>query len=103
MRILRIQDTLQRTGATRTPLYEDVANGLFTKPVKVGGRRAAGWPEREVEAIVAARVAGAPDEEVRRLVQALHRDRRHAYATAVEHCLSEVGDLRDWLSQSEAA
>lgn len=103
MRILRLQDTLQRTGSTRTPHYEDVANGLFTRPVKVGGRRAAGWPEREVDAIVAARVAGAPDEEVRRLVQALHRDRRHAYATAVELCLSEAADLRDSLSQSEAA
>ena len=103
MRLLRISATLERTGDTRTPLYDRISKGLFTKPVKVGGRRAAGWPEREVEAIVAARVAGAPDEEVRRLVQALHRDRRHAYATAVEHCLSEVGDLRDWLSQSEAA
>jgi prophage regulatory protein len=103
MRILRIQDTLQRTGSTRTPLYEDVANGLFTRPIKVGGRRAAGWPEREVEALVTARVAGVPDEEVRRLVQALHMERRQAYATAVQHCLGEVGDLRDWSSQSEAA
>lgn len=103
MRILRIQDTLQRTGSSRTPLYEDVANGLFTRPIKVRGQRAAGWPEREVEAILAARVAGVPDEEVRRLVQALHEDRRQAYATAVQHCLGEVGDLRDWLSQSEAA
>lgn len=103
MRILRIQDTLQRTGSTRTPLYEDVAKGLFTRPIKVGGRRAAGWPEREVEALVAARVAGVPDEEVRRLVQVLHQDRRQAYAAAVQHCFSDVDDLRDRLSQSEAA
>jgi prophage regulatory protein len=103
MRILRLQDTLQRRGTTRTPHYEDVANGLFTQPIKVGGRRAAGWPEREVEAILAARVAGVPDEEVRQLVQALHRDRRQAYAIAVQHCLGEAGEPRDWLSQSEAA
>jgi len=74
MRILRIDDTLDRTGDTRSPLYDKVAKGLFTKPVKVG-ERAAGFPEHEVDALIAARVAGASADQIRRLVEKLHEQR----------------------------
>jgi prophage regulatory protein len=84
MKILRIRDTLERTGLSRTPLYEGVASGLFTRPIKVGGSRAAGWPEHEVAAVVSARVAGAPDVEVRALVERLHDERRLRYLKTVE-------------------
>ena len=76
MRILRVTQTLERTGYTRSPLYNDSASGLFTRPVKISGGRASGWPEHEVEAIVSARVAGVGDEEVRKLVHRLHDARK---------------------------
>jgi prophage regulatory protein len=74
MRILRIDDTLDRTGDTRSPLYDKVAKGLFPKPIKVG-ERAAGWPEHEVDALIAARVAGASPDQIKRLVEKLHEQR----------------------------
>jgi prophage regulatory protein len=76
MQILRIEEALRRRGSTRSPHYDDVARGLFTKPIKVNGQRAAGYPEHEVEALIAARVAGATDEQVRRLVNKLHEQRK---------------------------
>ncbi len=75
MRILRPNETLNRTGDTRSPHYDKVAKGLFTRPIKIGGERAAGWPEHEVEAINAARVAGASEDQIRRLVEKLHEQR----------------------------
>ena len=73
--ILRLAATLAKTGKTRSPHYADIALGVFTKPVKLGVR-AAGWPEHEVEAINAARVAGASDSDLRKLVCKLHEARR---------------------------
>ena len=74
MRILRVDVTLDRTGDTRSPHYDKVAKGLFTKPIKIG-ERAAGWPEHEVDALIAARVAGASTEQIRCLVEKLHEQR----------------------------
>ena len=74
-RIIRLKDTLARTGDTRSPHYEKVSKGLFTRPVKIGGERAAGYPEHEVDALIAAWVAGATTEQVKRLVEQLHMQR----------------------------
>ena len=90
MRLLRISATLERTGETRSPLYERISSGLFTRPVKCGGRRAAGWPEHEVQAIMSARVAGAPDGEIRRLVERLHDERKREYRDIACRYLGEA-------------
>ena len=76
MKICRLKTTLDRTGDTRSPHYLKVAKGLFTRPIKIGGERAAGWPEHEVEALNAARVAGASTEQIKRLVENLHELRK---------------------------
>jgi len=83
MRILRCSNTLYKTGDTRSPLYDKVSKGLFTRPIKIGGARAAGWPEHEVDQIIAARIAGHTDEQIRKLVQRLHEQRKTA-ATPVK-------------------
>ena len=76
LRILRPKETLQRTGDTRSPLYAKSATGLFTRPIKISGARAAGWPEHEVDAIIAARISGATDNDIRKLVCKLHEQRK---------------------------
>lgn len=58
----------------RSTIYLRVAQGLFTKPVKLGAR-AVGWPAREVAAINAARIAGQSDDNIRKLVQRLQAAR----------------------------
>lgn len=75
MKILRMHQTLERTGYTRSPLYSKVAAGLFPQPVKLG-RRAAGWLEHEVDAVLVARAAGATETELMQLVSDLHSRRQ---------------------------
>lgn len=73
-RILRLPKVLDATGLGRTALYNHVAGGTFTRPVKLGAR-SIGWPEDEVAAINAARIAGKSDPEIRELVKTLHAKR----------------------------
>lgn len=77
MKMLRIDSTLDKTGETRSPLYQKIADGLFVRPVKIG-KRAIAFPEHEVDAINAARVAGKDKAQIRALVDKLHEARRSA-------------------------
>lgn len=72
--ILRRKAVEAETGYSRSTLYLRVAQGLFTKPVKLGAR-AVGWPAREVRAINDARIAGRSDAELRLLVATLEAAR----------------------------
>ena len=73
-RILRLNEVLTRTGDSRSPHYDKIAKGLFTRPIKIGDR-AAGHPEHEVDTLIAARVAGASTEQIKQLVAKLHEQR----------------------------
>lgn len=55
-------------------VYTAVHEGLFTVPVPIG-QRAVGWPDHEVKAINAARIAGKSDDQIRELVNKLHTAR----------------------------
>ena len=55
-------------------IYNAIRDGLFTTGVAIG-QRAKGWPDYEVEAIIAARVAGKSDTQIRELVKSLHAKR----------------------------
>lgn len=55
-KFLRFQEVLDRTGLSRSTCYEQIAAGAFPKPVKLAPR-AIGFPESEVEAWAAARLA----------------------------------------------
>lgn len=57
-----------------TSIYSRVRSGELTKPVNIG-KRAVGWPSHEVEAIVAATIAGHSVDEIKALVVRLHADR----------------------------
>ena len=55
-------------------IYTAIQEGLFTRSVAIG-RRSRGWPDFEVRAINAARIAGRSDDEIRDLVKRLHAKR----------------------------
>jgi prophage regulatory protein len=58
MKLIRLPETLARTGLTRTRLYVAIARGDFPQPVKLRpGGRAIGFPESEVDEFVAQRIA----------------------------------------------
>lgn len=75
MAIWRIEACKGESGdKSNASIYNRVRNGLWTEPVKIG-QRASGWPDYEVKAICAARIAGQTDDEIRELVKRLHAKR----------------------------
>lgn len=74
-RILRRRPVQEETGYSRSTLYARVADGLFTKPLRLGAR-SVGWPAAEVAEINRARIASRSDEEIRQLVQKLEAARQ---------------------------
>ena len=77
MAIWRLPMTLAESGKKRSSLYEAIKSGTWTRPVKLGPR-AVGWPDTEVRAINAARIAGDSELEIRALVVRLEADRKKA-------------------------
>jgi prophage regulatory protein len=75
--ILRLPAVLQHCGYSRSTLYEQIAQGLWPRPVRVG-LRAVGWPAGEVALLIGARIAGGSDDEIRQLVSSLTAARREA-------------------------
>ena len=54
--ILRLRDVKARTGLSRSTIYLRMSEGLFPKPISLGGR-SVGWIEAEVSEWIAHKVA----------------------------------------------
>ncbi len=54
--LLRLREVCRRTCKSRTEIYRRIAAGDFPPPVKLG-ERASAWPEHEVTAWIADRIA----------------------------------------------
>ena len=79
MAILRIDGVRTATGhRSKTSIYNAINDGVFTKPVPIG-KRVTGWPDYEVETLVAAQVAGQSKDEIRALVDYLHGQRAERF------------------------
>lgn len=75
MAIIRIEACKAEAGyRSNASIYNNVRAGTWTDPVKIG-ERSSGWPDYEVKAICAARIAGQTDDEIRELVKRLHAKR----------------------------
>jgi prophage regulatory protein len=74
-KIWRLPAVLLAVGLSRSSIYTRMTQRLFPKPVSLGGR-AVGWPESEVAALIAARIAGDSDAKIRNLVARLEAARR---------------------------
>jgi prophage regulatory protein len=73
--ILRLPSVKSESGLSRSTLYLRIAQGLWTKPISLGGR-SVGWPASEVTALNTARIAGKTDYDVRALVRSLEAGRK---------------------------
>ncbi len=69
-RIFRLPAVLAASGKSKSAHYDDICKGLYVRPIKIGSR-AAGYPENEVAALQAARIAGKSDAEISALVSKL--------------------------------
>ncbi len=76
-RILRLPAVKSESGHSRSTIYLRISQGLWTKPVSLGGRTV-GWPASEISSLLAARIAGKPDDEIRMLVKKLESERKSA-------------------------
>lgn len=90
--ILRLESVKTLTGIrSHATIYAHVKDGTFPQAVPLG-LRSVGWPSDEVQAVVAARVAGAADDELRALVQQLHAARRTKYQNLLGRVLGHTTD-----------
>ena len=55
MRIIRLNEVINRTGLGKTSLYKFIKAKTFPKPIALG-ERAVGWVEAEVDQWITARV-----------------------------------------------
>ena len=76
--ILRLPTVLKKIGRSKSSHYADIKAGLFVKPISIG-LRARGTPNYEMDAIIAARIAGKSIEEIRLLVSNLLEARKTLY------------------------
>lgn len=82
MSILRLPAVKAETGhRSDASIYNAIRSGLFTAGVAIG-QRAKGWPDHEVRAINAARIAGLSDNELRLLVAKLHAQRAESFVAS---------------------
>jgi prophage regulatory protein len=79
MRLVRSNELTAKTGQTRTSNYRAIAAGLLPPPIKYGPANSV-WPEHEIDAVIAARIAGKHDEEIRQLVVSIVKARGGALA-----------------------
>jgi len=91
--ILRLPLVKDRTGLSRSSIYVRIKEGTFSEPVNLGAR-AVGWPDYEVGAINAARIAGKSNDEIRALVAELMASRKRYFHAldAPEKSAYDVGE-----------
>jgi len=71
---LKFETVINRTALSRSTLHLRVKQGLLTPPVRLSSRCSV-WPEHEISAINAARIAQKSDDEIRTLVKQLQEKR----------------------------
>ena len=99
MAIWRIKTCKSEAGyRSNASIYKLIRKGLWTKPVKIGDR-SSGWPDEEVIALCAARIAGKHDGEIRELVQQLQAKRSRSFQTScIISDLAAKTNVRPYLS-----
>ena len=59
--ILRRKQVEARTGLSRTTIYTRISENTFPRPVTLGGKRAVGWLEYEIDNWIQALIADRRD------------------------------------------
>jgi prophage regulatory protein len=55
-RILRRRQVEERTGLSRSTIYARMSENAFPRPVNLGGGKAVGWIESEIDAWIIERI-----------------------------------------------
>ncbi len=90
--LLRIKSVKSEVGVrSNATIYENIKDRLLTRPVQLG-KRSVGWPDYEVRAVCAARIAGKTDIEIRKLVDYLHSRRKELLNEVLSQSLGKNED-----------
>ncbi|MCH8079894.1 MAG: AlpA family phage regulatory protein [Proteobacteria bacterium] len=73
--LIRIKAVEARLGIKKSMLYDHIKKGLIVGAIRIGDRAVA-FLSAEIDAIVAARIAGKSDDEIRDLVKTLMANRQ---------------------------
>ena len=71
----RIPASINKFGVAKSTWYAWVKLGLMTPGISLGAR-SVGWPDFELDAILAARIAGKSEGEIKELIKKLIADRQ---------------------------
>ncbi|SNT30336.1 transcriptional regulator, AlpA family [Noviherbaspirillum humi] len=63
LKILRRRHVEAKTGLARSSIYQRIAAGSFPKPINLGGPRAVGWVESEIDQWIEERMIASRKEE----------------------------------------
>ncbi len=61
--ILRRKQVQAKTGLSRSTIYARIAKGKFPRPIDLGGGRAVGWIESEIDAWLISRIESSRCDE----------------------------------------
>jgi prophage regulatory protein len=64
-------------GSADSTIYLHVSQGILPKPINLSPR-SVGWPAPEIDAILAARIAGKTEDDIKSLVASLMAARKNA-------------------------
>ncbi|WP_289107732.1 AlpA family phage regulatory protein [uncultured Pseudoalteromonas sp.] len=67
-KIIRRPEVLEKTGRSKSALYNDLKRGLFVPPISIGAR-SVGWVESECDKVIQAMIAGYSEQQLKSLVQ----------------------------------
>ena len=73
-KIQRLPTVQNELGLSRSSVYLLMSKGLLPKPIQISSRAVA-WLSHETDAIIAARITGKSDDEIRELVTELMSQR----------------------------
>lgn len=92
MKLLKKPEVLKLTKKSNTTHYNDINGGLMSPPVSIG-KNSVTWPEHEISAINAARVAGKSDNEIKALVTELVKLRKVASGKSESELRTTISHL----------
>ena len=73
-KIIRRPEVLNKTGWSKSTLYNRINDGLFPTPISLGVR-AVGFVESECDKVVQAMIAGYTEQQLKALVQSIISNR----------------------------
>lgn len=83
--LLRKPEVLAFLGISKSTLHVQINNGLIPPPISLG-ERAVAFVMHEIKAVLAAKIAGRSNDEIKQLVSRLVSSRQDLYEREVQAC-----------------